>query len=210
MNGMLRQLRLYIVIDPAFCLLDPLEVAAQVVTGGATSIQLRTKQMSDRETLSLAQALRAVVPESVLFFVNDRIDIGLAADANGVHLGVSDLPLEAARSLSPQGFVIGYSPETDDEARDAGRRGADYLGVGPIYGTNSKSDAGPAVGIEMVTRRQELSQLPVVGIGGITADNARSVVEAGACGVAVMSAVTRSPNPEQSVRELLALLPEPK
>ncbi len=209
MSYLCNQLRLYIVIDPAMCLLDAVDVAEQAVAGGATAIQLRSKGMSDREMLTLSVAVRDVTPETVLFVINDRVDLALAIEADGMHLGVDDLPLESARSIAPDRFVIGYSPETDEQAKDARGRGADYLGVGPIFGTASKSDAGPAVGVKMVTRRRHLSQLPIVGIGGVNASNATSVVEAGACGVAVMSAVTRSPNPEQAVRELLASLPEP-
>ena len=131
-----------------------------------------------------------------LFLVNDRLDLALASDADGVHLGVDDLPIDVARRIGGRNLVIGFSPETDEQAGDAGKRGADYLGVGPVFGTATKSDAGTAIGLETVARRAELAGIPVIGIGGITAQNARSVMDAGAVGVAVVSAISKQDGSE--------------
>jgi thiamine-phosphate diphosphorylase len=203
-SDLCQQLRVYVVIDPALCHWDPLETCRQALSGGATAIQLRSKQMTDRETLELAERMRAETTQSDgLFIVNDRLDIALACGADGVHLGVDDLPVSAARSLSGGRFIIGYSPEHDEQAALAGSQGADYLGVGPVFGTTSKHDAGPAIGLETMARRKDLSELPVIGIGGVNQTNAGQVIEAGACGVAVMSSIIMTASPAQSTREIV-------
>ena len=197
------RLRVYVVIDPQYCLADPITVCRDVLAGGATSVQLRHKHSPDRDTLVLAEAMRALTTaDGALFIVNDRLDLALASGADGVHLGAGDLPLAAARSIAGDGLVIGYSPETDEQARVSAQLGASYLGVGPVYGTASKADAGPAIGLETLIRRQALSGLPVVGIGGIDAANARRVIESGACGVAIMSAIIASPSPAGATRTI--------
>jgi thiamine-phosphate diphosphorylase len=115
---------------------------------------------------------------------------------------VDDLPVSTARALSPPGYIIGFSPDCDDQILESGQTGADYLGIGPVFGTLTKSDAGQALGIEEFARRCALSPLPVVGIGGITADNAGSVFEAGASGVAVVSAILASDDPAAAASNL--------
>ena len=197
------RLRLYVIVDPSMCLTNPVDVAARAIAGGATAIQLRAKDLSDREMLVVALELRVVAPpDQVLFLVNDRLDIAIASQADGVHLGVDDLPLDAARSIAGAKFVIGFSPERDDQATTARALGADYLGVGPVFETTSKLDAGPAIGVDTLTQRGAMSGLPVIGIGGINMDNAPDVLRAGACGIAVMSAVIRDPDPIQATRRL--------
>ncbi|MBX3069646.1 MAG: thiamine phosphate synthase [Thermomicrobiales bacterium] len=208
-DDLCRRLRLYLVLDPSMCELDPLAVAEAAVRNGVTALQLRAKTTTDRETLDLAIRLAEISADAgVLFLVNDRLDIAMASGAGGVHLGVDDLPLAKARALAGPDFVIGYSPETDEQALSAGESGASYLGVGPIYGTTSKPDAGPAIGLQRLSSRQRLSGLPTIGIGGITAGNAAAVVRVGACGVAVMSAITRSADPGAATRELASALHE--
>lgn len=202
-----RQLRLYVIIDPDMTLHNPVDVARWAIDGGATAIQLRAKTLLDRECLGLASAMRAITADAgVLFLINDRIDLALAAEADGVHLGVDDLPVQSARQIAGAGFVIGYSPETDNQAANAKVQGASYLGVGPVFGSASKSDAGPAIGLEKLAHRVHNSSLPVVGIGGISASNARSVLEAGACGVAVLGAILAAPDPSAATRTLIERL----
>ena len=142
----------------------------------------------------------------VLFLVNDRVDLALAASADGVHLGVDDLPLEDARILGGPDFVVGYSPETDAQTAGAAARGADYLGVGPVFGTATKTDAGAAVGLATITRRSELAGIPIVGIGGVAAETAPEVIAAGACGVAVVSAIAGAADPEAAARHFRTVL----
>jgi thiamine-phosphate diphosphorylase len=196
-------LRLYLVAgieDAGHGLLETVESALK---GGVTAVQLREKLATDREILATAERLRELCLEyDAAFYFNDRLDLALAAGAGGVHLGVDDLPVPAARRIAGPNFAIGYSPDSEMGARSARIEGADYLGVGPIFGTTSKSDAGPAIGLKSLKRRIEISGLPVIGIGGIDASNAGTVVAAGASGVAVMSAVLKANDPEAAARAL--------
>lgn len=189
------RLSLYLVADPDHTRGDLASVVEQAIYGGVTAVQVRVKNRTDREFLAIAQSVRRVCGPGTLMFVNDRLDIALAVKADGVHLGVDDLPLRSAREIAGPGFLIGYSPESDEQARTAAASGADYLGVGPVFGTATKADAGQAIGLETIKRRSAMAGCPIIGIGGVTADNARSVVNAGAVGVAVVSAISKSLDP---------------
>lgn len=202
-NPLERALRLYLVADPDQSPAGMTETVSAALAGGVTMVQLRAKSLHDRAAYALGRVLmQACRANGARFVVNDRLDLALALGADGIHLGVDDLPIEVARRLTTPGFIIGYSPETDEQAKRARERGANYLGVGPVFGTASKSDAGNAIGLDVLERRAWLSRLPVVGIGGITSDNAASVIEAGASGVAVISAISRAPHPELAARAL--------
>ncbi|HUF65907.1 MAG TPA: thiamine phosphate synthase [Gemmatimonadaceae bacterium] len=170
--------------------------AHAAVRGGATMVQLRSKLLSSGPLLSLARIL--VSELSVPLIVNDRVDVAILAGAAGVHVGADDLPVERVRALVPDGFIVGASVGSDDEL--AGARGADYVGVGPVFPTTSKPDAGSALGPAEAARLIKASGLPGAGIGGITPHNAREVIEAGADGIAVLSAV--SADPETAARAL--------
>ena len=201
------RLLLYLVLDPDHVSGNPIEVARAAILGGITALQLRNKDRTDRETLAIARALSQLAREhDVLFLVNDRVDIALASGADGVHLGVDDLPLEDACRLGGEDLVVGYSPETDEQAARAAGRGASYLGVGPVFGTTTKSDAGAAIGLEAIERRAKLAGVPIIGIGGITASTAANVIGHGACGVAVVSAITGALDPESAARTLRSSL----
>lgn len=176
--------------------------AANAVRGGATMLQLRLKDENPRTIVEVAHALLALIPRSVPLIINDRVDVALAAGAAGAHLGADDLPVAAARRIAPPGFMIGASVGCDAEV--AGSRGADYVGIGPIFTTSSKPDAGAAIGPEEFTRLAALCGLPAVAIGGITSLNARDAIAAGANGVAVVSAIFDAADPEAAARELLA------
>lgn len=181
-----------------------LDVARAALRGGAPSIQLRGKEQPAREQVALARSLLAETRAAgALLWVNDRLDVALAAGADGVHLGQDDLPVDAARRIVPPGFLVGISAETPELALAAERGGADYVGTGPVYETGSKADAGTAVGCARIARVAAAVRIPVVGIGGITAGNAGDVVRAGAAGVAVISAVMRAPDPQAATRALL-------
>ena len=189
-------LRVYLIADPAFAEHDLIERSREALAGGVTMIQLRAKSLTDREAFELGLALRdECAIHGAAFLVNDRIDIALALKADGVHLGVDDFPLESARELAGPEFVIGFSPETDQQAAEAKDRGASYLGVGPVFGTTSKQDAGPSIGLEKIALRTKLGGIPTIGIGGVTDTNAGAVIGAGACGVAVISAMLCAGNP---------------
>ncbi|HVB65514.1 MAG TPA: thiamine phosphate synthase [Nitrolancea sp.] len=179
------------------------EVVEAAIAGGATAIQLRWKTGSMREALIVGRELKQICARSgVLFVVNDRIDLALALDADGVHLGDEDLPLPEARKIVGERMLIGYSPPTLAEAIEAERLGADYLGIGPVYGTSTKADAGAAVGIERIAAVSRAVSIPIVGIGGITAANAAPVVLAGAAGVAVISSIVAADDVREAARQL--------
>lgn len=171
---------------------------ASAVRGGATMVQLRLKDVDARTLVEVARALVAALPVPVI--VNDRADVALAAGAAGVHVGCDDLPAWAVRAIAPAGFVVGASVGTDGEV--PGARGADYVGIGPVYDTGSKADAGFAIGEVEFARLAQRCGLPAVAIGGITADNARPVMDAGAAGVAVIRGVFGAPDPEVAARTL--------
>lgn len=142
-----------------------------------------------RQAILLRQAAREA---GARFLINDRCDLALAVDADGVHLGQQDLPIQTARAIMGVGKLIGISTHTDAQVSAAATAGADYLGFGPIFPPGSKRDHDPVVGIDGLRRIRRLTSLPVFAIGGITLDHVRSIVEAGANGVAVISAIARA------------------
>jgi thiamine-phosphate pyrophosphorylase len=172
------------------------------VRGGATSVQVRLKDTSAREVVDITRKLVASL--SVPVIVNDRADIALAAGAAGVHLGETDLPVSAIRKFTPPEFIIGASLGGEVELANA--KEADYVGIGPIFGTDSKGDAGNAIGVEGFARLAKLGGLPAVAVGGITAETAAQIIAAGAAGVAVINAIFRSGDPEKSARALAAAI----
>jgi len=172
--------------------------AAAAALGGATMLQLRLKDADARSLVEVARAL--VETLSIPVIVNDRVDVALASGAAGVHLGVDDLPVSAARAIVPDGFIIGVSVGSDAEI--SGSAGADYAGIGPVFGTRSKSDAGVSIGVAEFARLSARTGLPSVGIGGVTPVNAREVIDAGAAGVAVISALLAAKDPAEAARSL--------
>ena len=179
-----------------------IERAAAAAHGGATCIQLRLKDVSARDLAGLAAELVRSVGIPVI--VNDRADVALAVGAAGVHLGADDIPVAAVRSFAPPGFVIGASVGSDDEIVNA--RGADYVGIGPVYVTGSKRNAGSAIGVDGFSRLAVATGLPAVAIGGITSAHARALIEAGAAGVAAIAAVFGATDPLAAAREMASAI----
>ena len=166
------------------------EILEQAIAGGVTMVQIREKDMCSREFYDITcAALEITRARKVPLVVNDRLDIALASGADGLHLGQSDMPLEAARKVAGGRLFIGVSAGTVEEAIAAGRGGADYLGAGAVFPTSSKADAGDAIGLERLAAICAAVSIPVVGIGGIGPHNAASVMESGAAGIAVISAI---------------------
>ena len=193
------RLELYLVADPAQTRHDLLIAVDQALANGVTAVQLRAKSLTDRDHFALALAIAERCRRAnALFLVNDRVDIALASHADGVHLGASDLPVAVARRLLRNTAIIGYSPETDDEAAQAAGDGASYLGVGPVFSTGSKGDAGEPLGFESLRRRIDLAGIPVVAIGGIKAENVLPIRASGAVGVAVLSAILGAEDPGEA------------
>lgn len=198
------RLRLMVVTDPdCGAGRTVADVVRAALRGGARAVQLRMKDASAREMTELGRALLAQTRAAgALLLVNDRVDVALAVGADGAHVGQDDLPVHAARAIAPAGFLLGVSAETVELARAAQADGADYVGVGPVYLTGSKADAGDAVGVGRVAEVAAAVRIPVVAIGGITIDNAPPILRSGAAGIAVISAVMRAQDPESAARAL--------
>ena len=176
------------------------EIATAAIEGGATAVQLRAPELDDQRLLPLAAAIARMCGEAgVLFLVDDRVDVAVACEAAGAHVGQRDDPGGARARLGPE-RVLGVSVGSVEEAERAAEQGADYLGV-TVWSTSTKPEAEP-IGLDGVRRVVEATPLPVVGIGGIDPTNARTVLEAGAAGVAVISAVAAADDPAEAVREL--------
>ena len=192
---------LCVITDEAFC---PVTLSEQALKGGASMIQLRHKTASGNQLYSWAVEIRKRCRQyHALFIINDRLDIALASDADGVHLGQDDLPAAAARKLLGSNFIIGISASSVDEAVQAEKDGADYIGFGHIYPTISKLKEHAPLGTEMLRHLTSLLSVPVVAIGGISIENAGLLISCGASGVAVISAVSRAEEPSKAACELL-------
>ncbi len=200
---MARMVGLYLILDTqALEGRDEVEVARQAIRGGARMIQLRDKHRSRKELLEIARGLRKLCAENeVLFIINDYLDLALAADADGLHVGQSDLPLPVVRGELPADRIIGCSTHNLDQALQAEVEGADYIAVGSIYPTTSKGDT-KVVGLEVLRQIGSSVSLPLVAIGGINQDNVAEVIAAGATSVAVISAVVGVGDVEGAARKL--------
>ncbi|MBA7569356.1 Thiamine-phosphate synthase [subsurface metagenome] len=196
---------LYVIIDTqALKGRSHIEVASQAIRGGAKTVQLRDKLRSKKELLPVAQQLRNLcIEHNVLFIINDYLDLALASDADGLHLGQDDLPIKVARKLLPMDKILGCSTTTVDQAITAESEGADYIAAGSIYPTSSKATA-KVVGLERLLQIRQAISLPLVAIGGITKDNAAEVLAAGVDSVAVISAILQAESPEEAARQIAA------
>lgn len=187
---------LYVITDASFSGRSHVDVARAALEGGARLIQLRDKGRDVGELLPIANEIRELCHAAgALFLVNDRVDLACACEADGVHLGQTDLPVAEARKLLGPDRLIGVSVENVEQVEAAEAADADYLGVGAIYGSATKPDAGDAVGPEQIRRFRERSALPIVAIGGITLERIPEVREAGADAIAVISAVAAAEDP---------------
>lgn len=194
---------LYLILDERWNTRRPLgEILRLAASCGVRLFQYRNKNNSAREVYRKAVALRDLAAEvHAVFIVNDRCDLALAVEADGVHLGQQDLPLELARAIMGPDKIIGVSTHRPHEVQDAAQGGADYLGFGPIFPTSTKSDHEPVVGIDGLKTIRELTALPIFAIGGIRADSLETIHRAGANGVAVASAVLDASDLEQALRQ---------
>ena len=188
---------------------DLFEVVRKCLQAGAPAIQLRDKKATARDLLGQAQVLRDVTREfRALLFINDRLDVALAAGADGVHVGPDDVRVAEIRALVPDTFLIGTSTDDPEIARQAEREGASYIGCGAVFGTKSKAEAAnEAIGVGRLEEVVRAVRIPVVGIGGIDPSNVTSVARTGAAGSAVISAIMRAENPGETVHSLLKPFP---
>ena len=203
---MLRIPRLYPILDPA-CFPDAagmFSAAEQLAAAGCTLLQYRNKYGNARLMLEQSRALRARLGSSVKFIMNDRADLCLAAGFDGLHLGQDDLSPESARRIIGGDRWLGVSTHNPEQIAEADQTSAGYLAIGPVFATSSKANPDPVVGLEGVRRVRELTRKPLVAIGGVTRANARSVIEAGADAVAVISDLLR--DPRKSAEEFFEIL----
>ncbi|MBI3797996.1 MAG: thiamine phosphate synthase [Deltaproteobacteria bacterium] len=179
-------------------------LAEKLCAGGARVLQLRVKELPAREFITIAREVRSICQRTdCLLIINDRADIVLAVNADGVHVGQEDLPLEAARKVLGSGKLIGVSTHDPAQAVAAERGGADYIGFGPVFGTNTKATGYSARGLAQLREIRALVRLPIVAIGGVTADRAPATLAAGADAVAMISDVVLASEVTGKVREVL-------
>ncbi len=183
------------------------DIIRAAVAGGATCVQLREKHASTRDFLNEAKAVRALLAGSgVPLIINDRIDVALAVNAEGVHLGQTDMPIADARRIVGKSMLIGISAECVEDALRAEAEGADYVGISPVFATPTKTDTAPALGLSGVAAIRAKVSLPLVGIGGIGPANAAEVIRAGCDGIAVVSAIVAAPSPRDAAADLKHLI----
>ena len=195
---------LYLVTDRGLSLgRSTRDVVEMAVRGGATCVQLREKTASTRAFIREALAIKDLLAShQVPLIINDRLDVAMAVDAEGVHLGQKDMPLDVAQSIVGDRMLIGISVESLADAIAATEGGADYLGVSPIYDTPTKTDTASALGLRGLAEIRRTVKTPLVAIGGLNADNAAEVIRSGADGVAVVSAIVSAEDPEKAARQL--------
>ncbi|MRT92747.1 thiamine phosphate synthase [Ancylomarina sp. 16SWW S1-10-2] len=197
-------LSLYLVTDRDLTQDRPIEeIVKEAVEGGVTIVQIREKKCTSLDFYECAMRVKSILaPYDIPLIINDRVDIALAVDADGLHIGQSDLPYAIARKLLGPNKIIGLSVENKEQAYAANSLDVDYIGLSPVFYTNTKSDIAPALGLDGIKEIAKISKHRMVGIGGINITNAKAIVDSGAEGVAVISAILCHKNPKQAAEEL--------
>ncbi|QIK53713.1 thiamine phosphate synthase [Dysgonomonas sp. HDW5B] len=205
-------LSLYLVTDRSLSLGRSLQsVVFDAAEGGVTMVQLREKDCSTLEFYQQAMLLKECLrPYHIPLIINDRLDIALACDAEGLHIGQSDIPYDIARKLLGKDKIIGLSVECLQDAVDANELDVDYIGISPVFGTPTKTDTAPALGLEGIREIVKISRHPAVGIGGINQTNAADIIEAGADGISVVSAIMSASDPKQAAFQLMNIIQKSK
>lgn len=205
-------LSLYLVTDSSLSLGRPLEyVVEEAVKGGVTMVQLREKTCSSKAFYERAIRLKKCLrPYNIPLIINDRLDIALACDADGLHIGQNDIPYTVARKIFGKNKIIGLSVENIQDAIEANKLDVDYIGISPVFGTPTKTDTAQALGLSGVREITQISRHPSVGIGGINTSNAQDIIHAGAHGISVVSAIMSANNPQQAASQLSEIINESK
>ena len=197
------RLKLYVITDRR--LINEITGAREALEGGATAIQLRIKNTSTREMIEVGKKIRKLCDDfGALFFVNDRLDVALATNADGIHVGKEDMPVYMVREIAPN-LIVGASARNPQEAKDAEKQGAHYIGAGSVFPTVSKDDA-IVTGLETLRLIVESVNIPVVAIGGINHSNVREVMKTGVDGVAVISAIMGAKDIRKATRGMLLII----
>jgi thiamine-phosphate pyrophosphorylase len=196
--------RLYAIADASFG--DPVKLAEALFEGGARLVQVRNKNASARDALEQVERILALAPPDALVLVNDRVDIALISGAAGVHLGQTDVPPKAAREILGPNRIIGISTHNLQQAMDADGQPVDYVALGPIFATTTKSNPDPVVGVELLRAASQILHRPLVAIGGITMRNIGDVLDAGAGSLAVIRDLLDTTNVAARTRQWLEIL----
>jgi thiamine-phosphate pyrophosphorylase len=184
-----------------------LDIVKAAVRGGVTCVQLREKECSTLEFVQQALTIKAFLnSHGIPLIINDRLDVAQAVKADGVHLGQTDMPLDRAKTIVGDTMIIGISAESLEDAVEAEKGGADYLGVSPIYATPTKTDTAPPLGLGGLRRIRQTVNIPLVGIGGLNSDNSADAIRSGADGVAVVSAIVAADDPETAAGKLKQII----
>ncbi len=201
-------LSLYLVTDRPLCLGRSLfDVVKEAVAGGVTMVQLREKEATTKEFVELALALKKhLAPLNVPLIINDRIDVALAVDSEGIHIGQGDMPFALARQMVGPDKLIGLSVESYEQALEANQLDVDYIGISPVYTTPTKQELEQGLGLKETSRIARASVHPSVAIGGINLTTAREVLETGVNGLSVVSVICSAPSPEKASRELRTMI----
>lgn len=202
---------LYLVTDRQLAKKPIEHVVEEAIKGGVDCVQLREKNIDTRQFVEIAQTIKYITDRhNVPLIINDRIDVALAVKADGVHLGQDDMPLPIARTLVPHSMIIGISVSTVNEAIEAQRDGADYIGAGSVFPTSTKDDISGIIGLEGLQEITKAVSIPVIAIGGIQIHNAQDVMEHGAGGIAVVSAIVCADNPFEAACTLKSIVKNAK
>ena len=204
----MNDLRLYLVTDHILSLgRDITWIVQEAVIGGVTMVQIREKDSSTRHLIELSMHVQQILtPYRVPLIINDRVDVALAVNASGVHIGQSDMPYEMARKLMGRDKIIGLSVESMEQVLEANNLDVDYIGISPVFSTATKTNTSEPFGLEGTRHVMELTKHPAVGIGGINRENAFSVIQAGVTGIAVVSAICSANDPRKAARDLRKLV----
>ncbi|MFJ7939700.1 thiamine phosphate synthase [Peribacillus sp. NPDC096622] len=199
-------LSLYLVTEESIAIEELTKIIAESVSGGVSIVQLREKNNSSLSFYKKASALKQLLNElSIPLIINDRVDIALAVGADGIHIGQDDLPLPVVKKMVPEDMIVGVSVSTLEEALEAERNGADYIGVGSVFPTKTKQDA-TLMALEDLGEICRNVSIPAVAIGGISADNISSLSDSGLSGAAVVSAIMNADNPKTASESLLKII----
>lgn len=205
-KDLLAEIDFYLVTDSGLSKKGTLSDVQDAVAAGCRIVQYREKNRSTKEMITEASQIKAICGDDAIFLVNDRIDVALAVDADGVHIGQDDMPIEIARAILGDEKIIGLTVHDINEATEAENSGADYVGLSPIFDTATKSDAGKGIGTDRIRDVKNAISIPIVAIGGIHKQNCKGVIENGADSLVAISAVVCSDDVRRETKEFIAVI----
>ena len=203
---LLKEIDFYLVTDSGLSKKGTLSDVSEAVEAGCKIVQYREKNKSTKEMIYEAAEIKRICNDRAIFLVNDRIDVALAVDSDGVHIGQDDMPIEIARKLLGENKIIGLTVHNIDEAIEAEKKGADYIGLSPIFDTATKKDAGRGIGPDKIREVKNAIKIPVVAIGGINKENSESVIRNGADSLVAISAVLCSDNVKRETKSFINII----